>query len=241
MTTEVTFPLAFVAGLLSFLSPCVLPLVPSYASIVTGMSFDELTEAVDRKRVRALTILNSLLFVMGFSVVFIALGAASSVLGRLLIEYRDWLRIAGGTLVIVFGLFVSGFFNFDFLMRQMRFDLNLKKTGPAGTFLMGVTFAACWTPCIGPILGSILLVASSQASTAYGMKLLIVYSAGLAVPFIVSALALNSFISYSRHLFRHMRYIKVAGGIILVIFGVLMLTDNINVLSYYVPDLGINL
>ncbi len=226
---------------MSFLSPCVLPLVPSYASIMTGMTFDELTDTVDRRRVRVRTLLNSSMFVIGFSVVFIALGATSSVLGRLLFQYQDWLRIIGGTMVIVFGLFISGFFSLDFLMKQVRLDLNLKKTGPAGTFLMGVTFAACWTPCIGPILGSILLVASSQASTAYGIKLLTVYSAGLAIPFMASALALNSFISYSRTLLSHMRVIKIAGGVVLVLFGVLMLTDNVSVLSYYVPDFGIDI
>lgn len=239
--TEITFPIAFLAGILSFLSPCVLPLVPSYASLITGMSFEELTGTADRKRIRALTIVNSSTFVLGFSVVFIALGAASSVLGRWLVEYQDWLRIIGGTVIIIFGLFLSGVLSLDFLMRQRGINAYVKNSGPAGTFLLGVTFAACWTPCIGPILGSILLVASSEASTAYGTKLLMVYSAGLAVPFMASALALNSFISYSKTLMKYMRYIKIAGGVILITFGVLMLTDNISTLNLYMPDFSVYL
>ena len=195
---DISFTLAFMAGILSFLSPCVLPLVPSYVSFITGMSFEDLTGSADRKRVRNLTITNSLVFIAGFSAVFIALGASSSAAGRILFQYQEWIRIIGGILIIIFGLFISGFLKLDFLMRERKVHLGGKPAGYIGTFAIGMTFAAGWTPCIGPILGSILLFASAKGSAVYGIKLLSVYSLGLAVPFFISSLAITSFLSYSK-------------------------------------------
>ncbi len=236
---DVSFPLAFMAGVLSFLSPCVLPLVPSYVSFITGMSFEDLTGSADRKRVRNLTITNSLVFIAGFSAVFIALGASSSAAGRILFQYQEWIRIIGGILIIIFGLFISGFLKLDFLMRERKVHLGGKPAGYIGTFAIGMTFAAGWTPCIGPILGSILLFASAKGSAVYGIKLLSVYSLGLAVPFFISSLAINSFLSYSKKFQKYMRVIMLVSGILLIAFGVIMLTNRLKDIAGLFPDFGI--
>ena len=237
---DVSFPLAFLAGVLSFLSPCVLPLLPSYVSFITGVSFEDLKGGEDRKRIRSLTITNSLIFIAGFSTIFIALGASSSVVGRFLFEYQDWIRIIGGILVIFFGLFVSGIIRLDFLTQERKFHLTGKPAGYIGTFLVGMTFAAAWTPCIGPILGTILVYASSKGSAMYGFKLLSVYSLGLAVPFFLSSLMFNSFLSYSTKIRKYMRAIMMVSGSVLIIFGILLLTNNIRQLTSLFPDFGIN-
>ncbi len=236
---DVSLHLSFLAGLLSFLSPCVLPLLPSYVSFITGISFEDLTAGVDQRRIRRLTIISSLCFITGFSTVFIALGASSSMIGRIMFEYQEWIRIAGGVLIIIFGLFVAGILKMDFLMREKKVHLSGKPVGYVGTFLVGMTFAAGWTPCIGPILGTILLYASSKGSTLYGLKLLAVYSLGLALPFFVSSLAINSFLSYSRGLMKYMRIIMVASGLLLIVFGLMMLTNRLREISGFLPDFGI--
>lgn len=236
---DVSFPLAFLAGVLSFLSPCVLPLVPSYVSFITGISFEDLKEGVDKKRIRYLTITNSLAFIFGFSAVFIALGASSSVVGRFLFEYQEGIRIVGGILVIILGLFVAGFLKLNFLMRDKKMHLSGKPVGYIGTFAVGMTFAAGWTPCIGPILGTILLYASSKASAMYGFKLLAVYSLGLAIPFFVASLAINSFLSYSRKFLKHMKVIMIVSGLLLIIFGIMLLTNRLGELASLIPDFGI--
>jgi cytochrome c-type biogenesis protein len=237
---EVTFSLAFLAGILSFLSPCVLPLVPSYISFITGISFEDLKDSGDAKRVRFLTVTNSLAFIAGFSFIFIALGASSSVVGKLLFEYHDLILIIGGVLVIFFGLFVAGIFRLDFFSRERKFHLTGKPAGYFGTFLVGMTFAAAWTPCIGPILGTILVYAGSKASALYGFKLLSVYSLGLAVPFFISSLMFNSFLAYSVKIRRYMKAIMLASGILLIVFGILLLTNNVRYLTSLFPDIGIN-
>lgn len=239
--TEVTYPLAFAAGVFSFLSPCVLPLVPSYVSFITGMSFEELTEKANVSRVRWLTITNSLAFIAGFSVVFVALGASTSYIGQLFRQYQNELRIAGGIIVIIFGLVIAGFFKMDFLMREKKFHLQGRPSGYLGAFTVGLVFSAGWTPCIGPILGSILLYATSQGSTTLGFKLLAAYSLGLAVPFLLSALAINTFLSYAKWLVRYMRPIMIVSGLVLVAFGVLLLTDKVSQISGYLPDLGLDI
>lgn len=235
---DVSFSLSFLAGFLSFLSPCVLPLVPSYISFITGVSFEDLKEGTDRRRIHFLTITNSLAFICGFSLIFIALGASSSVIGKFLFEYQDKIRVIGGILVIFFGLFVSGVLKLDFLSRERKFHLTGKPTGYIGTFLVGMTFAAAWTPCIGPILGTILLYAGSQGSAAYGFKLLAVYSLGLAVPFFLSSLMFNSFLSYSGKIRKYMKWIMLASGLLLIGFGILLLTNNVRQLTSFFPDIG---
>lgn len=237
---DVSFPLAFLAGVFSFLSPCVLPLVPSYVSFITGVSFEDLKEGTDRKKIRFLTITNSLAFICGFSLIFIALGASSSAVGQFFFNYQDWIRIVGGVLVILFGLFISGILKIDFLTRERKFHMSGKPAGYIGSFLVGMTFAAAWTPCIGPILGTILLYASSHGSAAYGFKLLSVYSLGLAVPFFLSSLMFNSFLSYSAKIRKYMRVVMLASGALLIVFGILLLTNNVRLLSALFPDIGIS-
>jgi len=236
---DVSYPFAFFAGILSFLSPCVLPLIPSYVSFITGISFEDLTGSVDRKRITFLTITNSIAFIAGFSTVFIALGVSSSVIGSLLFQYLDVIRIVGGILVIIFGLFIAGFLKFDFLMKDKKVRLSGKPAGYVGTFLVGMTFAAGWSPCIGPILGTILVYAGSKGSMLYGLKLLSVYSLGLAIPFFLSAVAINAFLSYSQKLLRYMRVLMIISGLILIVFGIMLLTDQVRVLSQLFPDVGI--
>ena len=237
---DISFSLAFLAGFLSFLSPCVLPLVPSYISFITGVSFEDLKGGSESRRIRFLTITNSLAFICGFSLIFIALGASSSMVGRFLIEYQDKIRIIGGVLVIFFGLFVSGVLKLDFLTRERKFHLTGKPAGYIGTFFVGMTFAAAWTPCIGPMLGTILVYAGSKGSASYGFRLLSVYSLGLAVPFFLSSLMFNSFLSYSGRIRRYMRFIMMASGLLLIAFGVLMLTNSVRWLASFFPDLGIH-
>ncbi len=232
---DVSFPLAFLAGLLSFLSPCVLPLVPAYVSFITGLSFDELKSRPDISK----TMGNTLAFVFGFSAIFVSLGASSSLIGGFLLQYQDYMRIIGGILTIVLGFFISGIIKIDFLMREKRFHISNSPAGYAGAFFIGMSFAAGWTPCIGPILGTILIYASSQGSASYGFKLLSVYSLGLAIPFILSSLAVNTFFAYTRKLHRFMRVIMIASGLILIIFGIMLLTDSLGQLTALFPDLGI--
>lgn len=237
---DVSYSLSFLAGVLSFLSPCVMPLVPSYVSFITGISFEDLTGESDRARVRFLTITNSLAFILGFSAIFMSLGASSSAIGRFLFDYQESIRIIGGILIIIFGLFVMGFLKMDFLSREKKFHLSGRPTGYVGAFLIGMTFAAGWTPCIGPILGSILLYASTKGSAAYGIKLLAVYSLGLAIPFFISSLAFNSFLSYSKKIQKYMRVIMIISGALLIIFGIMLLMNKVSQLTGLFPDFGIN-
>jgi cytochrome c-type biogenesis protein len=230
--------MAFLAGILSFLSPCVLPLVPSYVSYITGISFENLTSTKDRKRIKFLTLTNSLAFISGFSAVFISLGASSSFIGHLLYKFQDWIRIIGGILVIIFGLFISGILKLDFLTRERKFHPHGKPAGYFGSFIIGMTFAAAWTPCIGPILGTILLYAASEGSASYGLKLLFFYSLGLALPFFLSSLAINIFLSYSKIFYRFMRVIMLLSGLLLIIFGIMLLSNKVREISRLLPDFG---
>ncbi|MEE9524763.1 MAG: cytochrome c biogenesis protein CcdA [Thermodesulfovibrionales bacterium] len=239
--SDVSYSISFLAGVLSFLSPCVLPLVPSYVSFITGVSFEDLTKSSDKARIRFLTMTNSLAFIFGFSAIFISLGASSSAIGQFLFNYQDSIRIIGGILMIIFGLFIIGFLKMDFLMRDKKFHLSGRPSGYAGAFLIGMTFAAGWTPCIGPILGSILLYASTKGSAIYGIKLLSIYSLGLAIPFFISSLAFNSFLSYSKKIQRYMRVIMIISGLLMIFFGIMLLMNKVSQLTNYFPDLGIGI
>lgn len=236
---DVSFTLAFFAGVLSFLSPCVLPLVPAYVSFITGVSLDELRQSTRISKTIARTMPNTIAFILGFSTIFVSLGASSSLLGNFLFEYRDYLRIGGGILTIIFGLFIAGIIRVDFLMKEKRFHISKGPAGYAGAFLIGMSFAAGWTPCIGPILGTILIYASSQASASYGFSLLSVYSLGLAIPFILATLTINLFLSYTRRIHRFMKVIMVVSGLILIVFGIMLLTNQMGQLSAIFPDLGV--
>jgi len=236
---DVSFSLAFLAGILSFLSPCVLPLVPSYLSFITGISFKDLTVGTDKKKIRYITLTNSLTFILGFSSVFIALGVSSSAVGRFFFSYADIIRILGGIVIIFFGLFIAGFLRLDFLMIQKKIYLSGKPAGYIGTFIIGMTFAAGWSPCIGPILGAILVYAGSKGSAYYGFQLLAAYSLGMAVPFLIAALGINVFLTYSAKLAKHMRVIMIVSGVLLIAFGIMLLTDQLRTLGKLMPDLGI--
>ncbi|WP_333653240.1 cytochrome c biogenesis CcdA family protein [Dissulfurispira sp.] len=236
---DVSFTLAFLAGVLSFLSPCVLPLVPAYVSFITGVSLDELKHSPRISKIVVKTMPNTIAFILGFSTIFVSLGTSSSLLGNLLLKYQDYLRIGGGILTIIFGFFIAGFIKFDFLMKEKRFHINKGPAGHLGAFFIGMSFAAGWTPCIGPILGTILIYASSQASATYGLKLLAVYSLGLAIPFILATLAINVFFTYTRKIHKFMRAIMIISGLILIAFGIMLLTNKMGQLSALFPDIGI--
>jgi len=193
----------------------------------------------DRSLIRRLTIINSSAFVMGFSVIFILLGVSSSFIGSLFSIYYDQIRIAGGVIIIIFGLYVMGILKLNFLASDKRVHLKSKPRGVLGSLVVGLTFGAGWTPCIGPILGSILLIASTAGSAMYGFKLLLVYSLGLAIPFITTSLLINTFLSHFKAIQNYMRVIMILSGLLLIGFGVMMLTDNIHLLLSMAPDLGV--
>jgi cytochrome c-type biogenesis protein len=236
--SEIGYITAFLGGLLSFLSPCVLPLIPSYVSFITGVSFDELKKG-DKAHIKRLTLINSSAFVLGFSTVFILLGVSSSYVGRFFAIYYDHIRIIGGIIIIVFGLYVMGIFKLNFLAADKRVHLQSKPRGHFGSFIVGLTFGAGWTPCIGPILGSILLIASTTGSAMQGFKLLLVYSLGLAIPFLATSLAINSFISHFEVIQKYMRHIMIISGLLLIAFGVILLMDKVYLLLSIAPDLGV--
>ena len=223
---------AFLAGLLSFLSPCVLPLIPSYASFITGMGLDELTDRSGRTpHDRARLFLHGALFVLGFSAVFIALGASATALGAAFQRSSVWLERVGGGLLIVFGLVLVGLLRLPGAQRDWRVHLSDKPAGYAGTVVVGVAFGAGWTPCIGPVLGGILTLAAATSSVAQGTALLAVYSAGLAIPFLLATVALDRFLgAFAR--FRHLLpWVNRAAGAMLILVGVLLMTGRFTVLS----------
>jgi cytochrome c-type biogenesis protein len=225
------FLVAFAAGLLSFLSPCVLPLVPSYVGFLTGMTLPEVT---GRRRV-ALT--HALLFVGGFSLVFILLGASATALGRALNYYQVWLQRIGGALIILFGLICLGVFNLRVLSQERRLHLERKPVGYLGSLLVGMAFAAGWTPCIGPVLGAILGLAATSTDVSRGMLLLAVYSAGLALPFLVAAVAVDSFLDWFQRFRRFLPWVMRISGVMLVFVGILLFTGEFTRLAGWLQGL----
>lgn len=236
---NVSLFIAFGGGLLSFFSPCVLPVIPSYVSYITGISFEDLTGEQDRGRIRKTTLKNSIFFIAGFSLIFILLGASSSFLGAMLSEYQGIIRKAGGVMIVVMGLYIAGVLKIGFLSREKRLHLQNKPAGLLGSFLVGTAFAAGWTPCIGPVLGSILLYASTAGSVASGIELLTAYALGLGIPFFFTSLAINTALSYFRKINRSMRVISVVSGLFLVVAGIMLFTGTFGVLSRYMTMLSI--
>jgi len=230
-TATFGFVVAFTAGLLSFLSPCVLPLIPSYVTFITGMSLDEVRVA----RTTALT--HALLFIAGFTLIFLALGATATSLGLVLAHYRGWISRVGGVLIIVFGLYLLGAFNIGALARERRVHLADKPVGYFGTVLVGIAFGAGWTPCIGPILGSILIYTSGTADLGRGLLLLGAYSLGLAVPFVAAALAVNHFLTAFARFRRHLAWVSRASGVLLIAVGLLLVTNYFSILASYLQAL----
>ena len=227
---------AFSAGLFSFLSPCVLPLFPSYVSFITGMSVADLTSDLGpaaRRRV----LLHAAAFVVGFSVVFVALGASFSAAGQFLLDYRDPIRRAGGLLIVVFGLYIAGLLRIGVLGRTAQWQVREKPAGYLGSLAVGVTFAIGWTPCVGPILGAILTLAGTEETVTRGVGLLVAYSAGLGVPFLLAAVALGPFLRLFRSYRPFIAIVERGAGVLLVLVGVLVLTNYYVVLNSWAVSL----
>ena len=220
-----TLPLAFVAGVLSFLSPCVLPLVPSYLAYVGGSSA--------QSGHRGVLIRNSLFFILGFSLIFIGLGASASLIGSVLQENRRLLTYVGGVLIVAFGLVMLGVIKLPFLYRDTRQQFDGDSSTPVGAVLLGMAFAAGWTPCIGPVLGGVLTLAGASGTLMFGVVLLASYALGLAVPFLLSALAVGSFTRFSKRFRRYLPWVERVSGGILLVAGVMLLTGTYTDLNTY--------
>jgi cytochrome c-type biogenesis protein len=237
---NVTILAAFAAGVLSFISPCVLPLIPGYLSYVSGVTLDEMrgtgpdgvqTAPVAHARRRVL--LTSIFFVLGFSLVFIALGATASAVGEFLLKRIRVLGQIAGLVIILFGLHTMGLLRIDWLYGEKRVQMKKKPTGLFGALLVGIAFAFGWTPCIGPILGGILAVAAAQETIGEGVKLLAVYSAGLGIPFLLTSVAINQFFTAFARIRRYYHAIEVVSGILLVVIGALILTDRFTIIAQW--------
>ena len=226
-----SFALAFVAGLLSFLSPCVLPLIPSYVGFLTGLTLEELEVR------RGTAVAHALWFVAGFSLIFIALGATASALGVLVLRSQVWIGRIGGGVVILFGLYLLGVLRPALLMRERKVQLARKPLGYLGSAFVGITFGAAWTPCIGPILGAILTLAAAQASVGHGAALLTAYSAGLALPFVVTALALDRFLAWFQRFRPYLLWVERTAGTLLILLGLLLVTDRFTLLAGWLQGL----
>jgi cytochrome c-type biogenesis protein len=223
---------AFIAGIASFISPCVLPLVPAYISFISGTSLEELRKeqtTASKKNV----ILTSVIFIAGFSSIFILLGASATYAGTFLLRNKILFNRIAGAIIILFGLHVAGLFQIKFLNYEKRFNMNRKPVGVISTFLVGLAFAAGWTPCIGPILTAILVIASNQESSAQGVILLASYSLGLGIPFFLTAIALNSFFNFFSWVKRYYRQIEYASAALLIVLGIMVMTNQFMRLASY--------
>jgi cytochrome c-type biogenesis protein len=237
-STDLTFWIAFSAGALSFSSPCVLPLIPSYVTYITGLTFGQLQEEHLGARARLTVFLHTLVFILGFSVVFVSLGAlvglASNAFQMYFREGLSWVQRGGGLLIFLFGVHLTGLFHFGVLLGEKRLKIPNKPKGFLGTFLVGVVFAAGWTPCIGPILGSILaLAAGTGGSVGQGVALLSVYSAGLGIPFLVSAMLFHGFLSAFKRFRKYIRLLEIVTGVMLMLVGTMLFFDYYTRLTSY--------
>jgi cytochrome c-type biogenesis protein len=229
-TQTVSFPAAFVAGLLSFLSPCVLPLIPAYFTFITGFSIEELTEEYNSE-IRKKVFLSTLLFVLGFSLVFILMGASASYLGGLMFTYKKLIRIIGGILIIILGIHLTGLIRIPGLDFEKRIALEKKPLHFLGTLIIGMAFGAGWSPCIGPLLGSILIIAGSQETVWQGVILLGFYSAGLAMPFIIISIFINFLLIFIKKASKVLKYVNVVAGVVLIVVGLILVSNKLYVFS----------
>ena len=245
--SEISLWVAFSAGVISFISPCVFPLVPSYISYISGLSFQQVNAENPDFRVRLAILTHSVFFIIGFSTVFIGLGAlaglASSTFQQFMQEGLIWIQRIGGLLVFLFGVHMSGLFHFGVLLGDKRVHLQHKPAGLVGTFIVGLAFAAGWTPCIGPVLGTILLnVASSDGGVKQGILLLSAYSAGLGLPFLLAGLLFHAFLSFFNRFKKHIRIVEIFTGVFLMVIGVMLAFDLFARLTSYMyrwfPALG---
>jgi cytochrome c-type biogenesis protein len=229
-TQTVSFPAAFVAGLLSFFSPCVLPLIPAYFTFITGFSIEELTEKYNSE-IRKKVFLSTFLFVLGFSLVFILMGASASYLGGLMYTYKKLIRIIGGILIIILGIHLTGLIRIPGLDFEKRIALEKKPLHFLGTLIIGMAFGAGWSPCIGPLLGSILIIAGSQETVWQGVILLGIYSAGLAIPFIIISIFINFLLTFIKKASKVLKYVNVVAGVVLIVMGLILVSNKLYVFS----------
>jgi cytochrome c-type biogenesis protein len=238
---DIALPAVFLAGLISFLSPCVLPLAPPYLTYLAGASLDELTDAGAEAPVRRRAVLFAALFVAGFSTVFVLLGVTASVLGQAVRQHLDLLGTLAGILIIVMGLHFLGLFRISLLYREARLQ-GPRSAGPVAAYLMGLAFAFGWTPCIGPVLATVLAVAGHEDSAGRGAFLLAIYSAGLGVPFILAAFAMRPFITFLKRFRAHLGLVEKTMGALLVVTGIAFLTGTMTNFSFWLletfPALG---
>jgi cytochrome c-type biogenesis protein len=232
MGHELSIPIAFVAGVVSFLSPCVLPLVPGYISMLSGATIEELKLGTG-PALMGRVLRNSVSFVVGFSIVFVALGASATAVGKFLLAQRATFNLVAGIIVIVFGLHLTGLVKIPLLYRQARLETGAPRRGLVGAFLLGFAFAFGWTPCIGPILTAILALAAQRHTVFQGMFLLAVYSAGLAIPFLLTSVGLGQFLKIYGGFRKHLHAVEVASGVLLIVLGALMVTNKFTVIARY--------
>lgn len=230
-------PIAFVAGIISFLSPCVLPLVPGYISMLSGVSIDQLRVGRDAALV-ARIFRNSIAFVVGFTIVFLALGASATAVGHFLRTQRTVFNIVAGVVIIVFGLHLIGIIKIPFLYRDARIETGAPRRGLVGSFVIGFAFAFGWTPCIGPILAGILALAATRDTVFQGIFLLGIYSAGLAIPFLLTSLGLSQFLRFYGRFRRHLHAVEVGSGVLLVVIGAMVAFNKFTMLSGYLTFLN---
>jgi cytochrome c-type biogenesis protein len=233
MSDQVTLLAAFAAGFLSFVSPCVLPLIPGYVSFVSGLTLEEMRGDTAVANARQRVLIASLWFVLGFSLVFIALGATASVIGKILLQNQPILSKIAGAILIVLGLHTMGVFRLRFLESEKRVHTQTKPRGPLGAVLVGVAFAFGWTPCIGPILGGILTIAGSRETVAEGVQLLAVYSLGLGIPFLLTAMAINQFFAASARIRKYYHAIEIVSGALIVVIGLLIFFNQFTLITQY--------
>jgi cytochrome c-type biogenesis protein len=228
--TNISLVAAFSAGLLSFVSPCVLPLVPSYISYVTGLSIEQLTDSTVRSKLKKTIVVNALLFIGGFSAVFISFGASASFIGQALVTYQ---------VIVIFGLYLLGILNISFLKMEHRFQFRNRPVGYVGSFLIGVAFAAGWTPCVGPVLGTILLYASTTESMLNGVLLLTSYSLGLGVPLFLTALGVDRFLAYFKQARLYLWGVSTVSGVLLIVVGVMIYANSLTMITGFLERYGI--
>lgn len=236
---NVSFFAAFIAGLLSFLSPCILPLIPGYISFISGATLAELTNNDELKKIRSKTMINSISFILGFSVVFIALGATATFIGKFLIANLKIFTFIAGLIIIVIGLHLTGILKINALLYEKKLNLNIKSIGVLGAFITGFSFAFGWTPCVGPILAGILVVAGAQETVFKGILLLTAYSLGLAIPFLITSYSLTLFFGFFNSIKKYLNIIEIISGIFLILIGLLILTDNLKIIAQWFSFLNV--
>ena len=228
---NISYIVAFTAGFLTFLSPCLLPIIPSFIAYITGISLSDMNDPARKAGAKRKAMVHSLCFIIGFSLIFILLGLTATFIGKALFHYQKAIQIGGGILIILFGLYLTGALKLDFLGKEAKIRVRSEGASYVGSFLIGVTFAAAWTPCAGPILGSILLLAGTRTSVIEGAKLLSVYSLGIALPFFITALLINTFVAHLNKLKKFISIVNVISGIFLIIVGVLIMTNYLSVIA----------